>query len=275
MNTSAIIKFLDNYLETNSLTSLNAVESNALLEKANLLPDSKDRPGKPLRDLLRKGLIPHAYQTTSRNWVIPRQSDQKQHKSVPSSESKLQPQTKKEHIENFLRLKTCIENAREAYKPDNIKCLLVAEAPPDAVERFFYYHDVKVADYLFLGVSGCLYPELKLDYLNSGRSSVLKEKILRQFQEDGFYLIDLCELPISLEPISQQHIQQVVPRIQALRNEGTKIILIKANVYDICYPTLFQALGKGVLNSKIPFPSTGNQLRFHKAFKTAIEQAGL
>lgn len=73
MNTSAIIKFLDNHLIKNRLRSVTAVEANALLEKAKLLKDSKDRPGKPLRDLLRKGLIPHAYQIeSSRSWVIPR-----------------------------------------------------------------------------------------------------------------------------------------------------------------------------------------------------------
>ena len=120
MNTLAIIKFLDNYLETNNLTSLNAVESNALLEKANLLRDSKDRPGKPLRELLRKGIIPHAYQTSSRTWVIPRQSNPEKNQSILTPKPKRQSRPEKADIQDLLRVKSRIEKAREAYRPDNI-----------------------------------------------------------------------------------------------------------------------------------------------------------
>lgn len=70
---SLIIKFLDNYLFQTGRSSLDPVEANALLAKAGILRDSKDRPGKPLRNKLRKGELPHAFQSGGKgsNWTIP------------------------------------------------------------------------------------------------------------------------------------------------------------------------------------------------------------
>ena len=47
-----------------------AVEAAAELDRLNLLRDSPARPGKPLRDLLRKGAIDLAYQEGGRFWFI-------------------------------------------------------------------------------------------------------------------------------------------------------------------------------------------------------------
>ena len=71
MNT--ITKFIDDYLTRTGRTSIEPVEANALLAKAGILHDSKDRPGKPLRDLLRKGQLPHAFQSGGKgsSWTIP------------------------------------------------------------------------------------------------------------------------------------------------------------------------------------------------------------
>ena len=45
-----------------------------------------------------------------------------------------------------------INSAREKYKPERIKLLFIAEAPPEQTERFFYYEKVKDNDWLFLGI---------------------------------------------------------------------------------------------------------------------------
>ena len=60
---NSITKFIDDYLTLTGQTSIDPVEANALLAKAGILRDSKDRPGKPLRDLLRKGELPYAFQS--------------------------------------------------------------------------------------------------------------------------------------------------------------------------------------------------------------------
>lgn len=71
-----IIEYLDNYLIQNGRLSIEPVEANAILAKAGILRDSKDRPGKPLRELLRDGKLPHAYQIAGKgsSWTIPQSS---------------------------------------------------------------------------------------------------------------------------------------------------------------------------------------------------------
>lgn len=72
----AIINHLDTYLTRTGRTSIDPVEANAVLAKAGLLSDSKDRPGKPLRNLLRDGQLPHAFQSGGKgsSWTIPHSS---------------------------------------------------------------------------------------------------------------------------------------------------------------------------------------------------------
>ncbi len=70
---NAISKFLDEYLQTTGRESIGAVEANALLDKAGILKDNPQRPGLPLRNKLRKGELPYAYQVAGKGseWVIP------------------------------------------------------------------------------------------------------------------------------------------------------------------------------------------------------------
>ena len=65
-----IIKFIDDYLEKNSLEWISAVDANRLLDEQGLLGDSSTRKGLPLRNKLRSGEIPHAYQVGV-FWRIP------------------------------------------------------------------------------------------------------------------------------------------------------------------------------------------------------------
>src|SRR5690606_28138622 len=155
--------------------------------------DSKDRPGKPLRNLLRKGQLPHAFQSGGKgsSWTIPHSS---KGKSSVSNYSSVQQQVKKtvtiqpikatETIMDISQLKKQLEKARQKHKPEKVKYLLVAEAPPDSLERFFYYDSVRQHDYLFLGVAEALYPNLKEQFLLSGRNSEIKNSILQKLQQE-------------------------------------------------------------------------------------------
>ena len=71
MNT--ISNFLDEYLRKTGRESIGAVEANALLDKAGILKDNPQRPGLPLRNKLRKGELPYAYQVAGKGseWIIP------------------------------------------------------------------------------------------------------------------------------------------------------------------------------------------------------------
>lgn len=278
---SAIIKFIDDYLTKSGRTSIDPVEANSLLAKAGILRDSKDRPGKPLRDLLRKGQLPHAFQASGKgsSWTIPHSN---KGKSSVSNYSSLTGQTKKvtttgvtktnETTINILQLKKQLEKARQKYKPEIVKYLLVAEAPPDSLERFFYYDNVRQYDYLFLGVAEALYPSLKEQFILSGRSSELKHNILQTLQKDGFYLLDVSELPLSLlDSDLKSQLPTLVDKIKSVSDDNTQIILIKTNVYDIAFQFL-KTIFQNVVDLRITFPGQGGQRKFQDEFKLALKK---
>ncbi|MFI5160637.1 MAG: hypothetical protein ACHQHN_05135 [Sphingobacteriales bacterium] len=173
-------------------------------------------------------------------------------------------------METINDIKRKISEARLKYRPTKIKTIIVAEAPPDSIERFFYFENVKVADFLFLGIIEVLYPKLKDQYMNwnQRRSPIIKRQILNRFMSDGYFLLDLSEIPKGLlkKPINSC-LDDLITRIPSKK---INVILIKANVYDCCYKKLLND-GYSVINKRIPFPSTGQQIIFKKLFNEAIE----
>lgn len=282
MDIKKIIECIDEHLTKNNLASIGPVEAAELLERNNLLSDSKDRPGKPLRDLLRKGKLPHAYQVGGKgsSWVIPlsntpntvgsnyAQSSKRTAAKTEKSKEKIKPENIKEILKN-------IEEARLKYKPNLVKYLLVAEAPPESVDRFFYFENVKQHDYLFLGVAQALYPNLKDRYLAEGRNTETKKEILEKMKSEGFYLIDLSDLPLSLiEGDLKDQLPNLNKKIEAVAKDATKIILIKANVYDLAYQYLVSEGVKNIIDQRITFPGQGGQIKFQVEFAKALKEAG-
>lgn len=276
-----ITKFLDDYLTKSGRADIGPVEANALLAKAGILRDSKDRPGKPLRDLLRKGKLPHAFQAGGKgsSWIIPHSS---KGQSSFSNYSSVKLQAKKslnvvptktiESTTDISQLKKQLEEARQKYKPEKVKYLLIAEAPPNSLERFFYYDNVREHDYLFLGIAEALYPKLKKQYLLNRRNNEIKNSILRKFQQEGFYLLDLSELPLSLINTNlRSQLPNLIERIKSTANDNTQIILIKANVYDIAFQPLKKQFEK-VIDQRITFPGQGGQRKFQDEFKQALKK---
>ena len=277
-----ITKYLDDYLTNSGRADIDPVEANSLLAKAGILKDSKDRPGKPLRGLLRKGQLPHAFQAGGKgsSWTIPHSSKGKISVSNHSSAthklknaSTVTPTKTTETTVDIPRLKKQLEKARQKYKPETIKYLLIAEAPPDSLERFFYYDNVRRHDYLFLGIAEALYPQLKEQFLLSGRSVEIKHSILQTFQQDGFYLLDLSELPLSFfDPDLQSQLPSLVKKITSVADVNTQIILIKANVYDIAFFSLKSEF-ESTIDQRITFPGQGGQRKFQDEFKNALKKA--
>lgn len=170
------------------------------------------------------------------------------------------------------QLKEQLENARLKYKPERVKYLLIAEAPPDGLERFFYYDNVQKHDYLFLGVVEALYPNLKEQFLLSGRNREIKKSILQKFQQEGFYLLDLSELPLSLLNTGlQSQLPKLVVNIKTIADDNTHMILIKVNVYDIAFDFLNHKF-KNVVDQRITFPGQGGQRKFQDEFKQAMRK---
>jgi hypothetical protein len=125
-------------------------------------------------------------------------------------------------------LRTRYSAARNKYKPAHIRTLLIAESPPCDLDRYFYFENVPKQDSLFLEIMGVLYPELKAAYLASKRDSHLKAELLEHFQSDGYWLMDLSEVPHELtggDPA--QALPDLLERIRKAADKKTHIILIK------------------------------------------------
>jgi len=85
-------------------------------------------------------------------------------------------------------------------------------------------------------------------------------------EEEGFYLIDLSELPISyMTTRLKDQLPTLADKVQKLADEDTKIILIISDVYEIAFRFLKDRF-KNVIDVKIPFPSNGHQNDFKLTF---------
>ena len=167
--------------------------------------------------------------------------------------------------------------SRAKYKPKIINYLLTAEAPPmESSGRFFYYENMSKGDSLFLEIMKVLYfgDNPNLSYIRQN-----KNKILKQFQKDGFYLEDSVEFPI--EGTSRQKIKQIKEQLPHLKNkinklakENTKIILISATVFKACYEELIKEGLKIINRESIAFPGSGGQKRFKKTFSALLKEHG-
>ena len=168
-----------------------------------------------------------------------------------------------------------IIEARSRYRPDVVERLLIAEAPPDSLDRFFYYEDVRSADYLFLGVTQVLYPTLRESYINLGRPKHQKEKMLRQFQREGFFLMDILDIPVGCHAgILSEGVPGLLDRMSRAVDKETPIILIKTTVYDAAAHALVDAGYRRVVHERIPFPGQGWQKKFRPPFSRALIATG-
>ena len=72
-NVVSIIVTIDRYLTETGRPYLTDTEANKLLAEAGTLEDSQSDPGMPLRKILKRRLIPHAYREGEGNagWRIP------------------------------------------------------------------------------------------------------------------------------------------------------------------------------------------------------------
>lgn len=150
--------------------------------------------------------------------------------------------------------------AAQRFKPSRVELLLVAEAPPGALERYFYFPEITEHDSLFRYVARSI--------LERQPTRTNKAELLGELCDRGVFLIDLKRDPVDGTPLSD-HVPDLVKRIDRL--DPTKIILIKATVYDVAYARLAEA-GHPVVDERVPFPASGQQRRFEEAFARALRR---
>ena len=149
---------------------------------------------------------------------------------------------------------------REArkFRPAKIEVLLVAEAPPTALDRYFYFTDVREHDDLFRYVYRAV--------LEREPTRERKAEHLAELCDRGVFLIDLSPDPLREELLSA-FVPGLARRCRQL-NPG-KIILIKTTVYDAAYQALVDA-ELPVIDERVPFPGSGQQRRFLEHFPRAL-----
>ena len=146
------------------------------------------------------------------------------------------------------------------YKPDRVQLLLVAEAPPSALDRYFYFEDVRTQDSLFRYVARSI--------LGIEPTRENKPQLLERLRNRGVFLIDLSEDPVGWSPLSH-FVADLVRRAQRLKPD--RIVLIKATVYDAAFAAMREA-GLPVVDERVPFPGSGQQRRFEAAFGRALKK---
>ena len=177
----------------------------------------------------------------------------------------------------------------------HIDLLFIAEAPPNALDRFFYFIpaegsiEIKKYDWLFVYTVKALFQNTE----KMSKSDVLGKKkyYLEQLRDHRFLELDaLCD-PIGGR--SQKRIKAIqagcrdlFKMIKSYTSEKsgiidseTKIVLVKATVFHAlfeldAYRDAWKKSSYRVLNNEaIDFPSKGNQLKFlSKIDKLPIEK---
>ncbi len=138
------------------------------------------------------------------------------------------------------------EQAAERYRPEHVRLLLVAEAPPSSLDRYFYFEDLRAQDTLFRYVVRTV--------LDEAPSRTRKAERLTHLRDRGVFLTDLKTDPKT-------------------GDEPEYVITIKANVCDLCQEPLRQA-GLTVADERIPFPGSGQQHRFVEGMARPLRSIG-
>lgn len=150
--------------------------------------------------------------------------------------------------------------AAQRYKPEKIGLLLVAEAPPEALDRYFYFPAVRTQDSLFRYVCRAI--------LGCVPTRGEKTELLAALRDRGVFLIDLQEDPRDETPLLD-YVPDLIERCHKLN--PLRIILIKVTVFDAAYHAISDA-GLLVSSVRVPFPGSGQQKRFEQEFQRALEE---
>ncbi len=166
--------------------------------------------------------------------------------------------------------------AREAYKPERVRVLLIAESPP-ASGGYFYFEKTMGKDHLFRETMKAvgLWPEDR-----RMPKGVDKRGLLTGFQAKGLFLIDTSLVPVDKLPRGERRraivrdASRLVDDVRRLDPEG--IVIVKASIYGPVRDALeLSGFGERVLNLEaLPFPSHGNQRTYRDKLRSLIASNG-
>ena len=167
------------------------------------------------------------------------------------------------------------EELRAAYRPEQVRLLLIGESPPDPRDgaRRFFYAPTLTVDNLYRGVEEALYGgEVAFDVRD-------KTGALARMKRDGVWLIDAVQHPVNAESMAD--------RRRAVRDGRDQLVAECAAVEPavgviVCHSMVFRELtpqlgaaGIRVLHDEaLPFPLGNWRHAFVEGVRTALRDAG-
>jgi hypothetical protein len=153
--------------------------------------------------------------------------------------------------------------AAARYRPAQVDTLLVAEAPPSAPDRYFYFEHVPSHDSLFRHVVQAVLGE---------KPSRDKVPYLDELRERGWFLVHLAEDPFRDRAVLPPLVPDLLARCEELAPR--RVVLVGAPLYDLVYRPMMRA-GLPVVDVRLPFPGSGQQRRFLDGFELVTTRAPL
>lgn len=257
--------FLQHQLRLRQLCKVAAVEAARWLDASGLLKDNASRPGLPLRDMLRAGEIEAAIQRPAGShgrWFVGRANRPRDNRAPAASMDVPLRMTRRDNDEGDAKIRgrRRRDQAAKKYRPATVRLLLVAEAPPSALDRYFYFEVVTTQDSLFRYVTRAI--------LKVGPTRANKAELLGRLRDGGVFLIDLGQDPVDAGSDAPD-VAGFVRRIRQLAPE--RIIVIKTGVFDLVRGPLLEA-GMPLVDERVPFPGSGQQRNFERAFARALRR---
>lgn len=162
--------------------------------------------------------------------------------------------------------------ATQKYRPAKVRILFLAESPPAAPDRHFYFEDVTRADTLWVQLMRALYPQ---EFGETAQERKRKGVWLHRFQREGYWLLEAVPHPIAKQKKEVQirdNTERVRAVIQAAAPEH--VVLIAAPVYKALRQPLAAAGISLPQPQAVPFPGRGQQGRFQIAMQATLAAIG-
>ncbi len=171
------------------------------------------------------------------------------------------------------------KNAREKYRPQQIKLLFITEAPPSAHKhRYFYYEKVSSGDSLFLEIMKVLFAEEVKAFPTTKSLRAEKTYFLERMQEEGYFLMNALDEPLVNKTTSarikiyRNNFPVLIKEILRIAKPSTPIVLVSTVVFNAIGKSL-KASGFNLIHSfPIEFPNSGQQVNFRKKLKPLLYQ---
>ena len=167
--------------------------------------------------------------------------------------------------------------AAAQYRPAHTKLLIIQEAPPYALDRHFYFTDVRAHDGLWVNFTRFAYGRDFGGDVAAERKR--KEYWLGRCRDDGYQVIDSMHEPIARNSHPQRvkiigaRAPEIVEECKVIAPD--QILLAKKSVYEALAEPI-AAAGLPLINEEaVPFPGRGQQLRFLAALDNLVEHGRL